>query len=58
MAASLYEIKVDKIDGAPTSLAEYAGSVLLVVNVASACGLTPQYTALEHTYEKYADQAA
>jgi glutathione peroxidase len=56
MAASLYEIKVDKIDGAPSSLAEYAGSVLLVVNVASACGLTPQYAALEQVYEKYADR--
>jgi glutathione peroxidase len=56
MPAPLYEIPVSRIDGAPSSLAEYEGAVLLVVNVASACGLTPQYAALEQVYETYADR--
>jgi glutathione peroxidase len=56
MAAALYDIPVKSIDGKDTSLGQYKGSVLLVVNVASACGLTPQYSALEQVYEKYQDQ--
>ena len=56
MTAPLYEIPVRKIDGAETTLGEYEGSVLLIVNVASACGLTPQYAGLEQSYEKYADR--
>ncbi len=45
-----------RADGSPTSLAEHEGKVVLVVNVASACGLTPQYTGLEAIYEKYGDR--
>ena len=50
---ALQEIPVTTITGTPASLADHAGEVLLVVNVASQCGLTPQYTALEQIYEQY-----
>lgn len=50
---SIYDIPVKKITGEDASLAEYKGKVLLVVNVASKCGLTPQYEALENVYEQY-----
>lgn len=56
MAAPLYDITTKKIDGTPAKLGEFAGDVLLIVNVASKCGLTPQYEGLEHLYEKYAPQ--
>jgi len=44
-------VPVERIDGTPTSLAEHKGKVLLIVNVASQCGFTPQYAALETPYE-------
>ena len=48
-----YDFTLNSIDGQPTPLAAYKGKVVLLVNVASRCGFTPQYTALESTYEKY-----
>jgi glutathione peroxidase len=56
VAGSLYDIPVKDIDGKETTLKDYRGKVLLIVNVASKCGLTPQYKALEGIYEKYKDQ--
>jgi len=56
MSASIYDIPVKKITGADASLAEFKGEVLLVVNVASKCGLTPQYEGLEKLYEQYKGQ--
>lgn len=53
MSAEIYDIPVKKITGEDASLSEYKGKVLLVVNVASKCGLTPQYEALEKVYEQY-----
>ncbi len=53
MSASIYDIPVKKITGADASLGEYKGKVLLVVNVASKCGLTPQYEGLEKLYKQY-----
>ena len=50
MTASLYDIPVKRIDGKPATLADYKGDVLLIVNVASKCGLTPQYDGLEKLY--------
>ncbi|MGA2136121.1 MAG: glutathione peroxidase [Bryobacteraceae bacterium] len=55
-AASVYEFTLNSIDGAPAPLDVYKGKVLLVVNVASKCGFTPQYKELEAVYEKYKDQ--
>ena len=55
-ADSLYDIPLKDIDGKDTSLKPYQGKVILVVNVASKCGFTPQYTALEATYQKYSAQ--
>jgi len=56
MAQRLGEIPIQKIDGTPAKLDDYRGEVLLVVNVASKCGLTKQYDALEHLYEAKRDQ--
>ena len=55
-ADSLYDIKIKDIDGKDTSLNAYKGKVLLVVNVASKCGLTPQYKSLEAIHEKFKDK--
>ncbi|MGD0252218.1 MAG: glutathione peroxidase [Verrucomicrobiota bacterium] len=55
-AESIYDIPLKDIDGKDTSLKPYQGKVMLVVNVASKCGFTPQYTALEALHQKYKDR--
>lgn len=53
---SLHEITARRIDGSERDLSEFRGKVLLIVNVASRCGFTPQYTGLQELYEKYRDR--
>ncbi|KNX39549.1 glutathione peroxidase [Luteipulveratus halotolerans] len=53
---TLHDIPLKTLDGEPTSLGAYAGRAVLVVNVASKCGLTPQYTGLEALQQEYADR--
>ncbi|GLY31137.1 glutathione peroxidase [Kineosporia sp. NBRC 101731] len=53
---SLHEIPLSTLSGDPTSLADYAGKTVLLVNVASRCGLTPQYEGLERLQKTYADR--
>jgi glutathione peroxidase len=52
----LYDIPLSRIDGTPASLGDFRGKVLLAVNVASACGLTPQYEGLERLYKRFKDR--
>ncbi|NUR02422.1 MAG: glutathione peroxidase [Streptomyces sp.] len=54
--STLHDIPLRSLDGAPTTLAEHRGKAVLVVNVASKCGLTPQYEGLERLQKRYADR--
>jgi glutathione peroxidase len=53
MAGSIYDYTLNSIDGKPAPLSQFKGKVVMLVNVASRCGFTPQYTGLEALYEKY-----
>jgi glutathione peroxidase len=53
---SIYDVAINALDGTPADLHDYDGKAVLVVNVASRCGLTPQYTSLEQIHEQYADR--
>ncbi|NJP43928.1 glutathione peroxidase [Actinacidiphila epipremni] len=54
--STLHDIPLQTLDGHPTTLGAHAGKVVLLVNVASKCGLTPQYEGLERLQKKYADR--
>jgi glutathione peroxidase len=53
---AIYDHQIHRLDGGPLDLHEYEGKALLIVNVASKCGLTPQYEGLERLHEQYADR--
>src|SRR5882762_8542311 len=55
-ASNAYDFTMNAIDGKATPLSAFKGKITLIVNVASQCGYTPQYTALEAVYEKYRDR--
>ena len=56
MNPPLYDIPLKRLDGSPTTLAEFKGQVLLIVNLASKCGFTPQYAGLESLFESYRER--
>ena len=56
MPSPLYDIEVERLAGGTTTLGEYAGKVLLIVNTASQCGLTPHYAGLEKLHQNYKDR--
>lgn len=53
---SIYDFSVKSSTGSPVSISQYRGQVLLIVNVASLCGFTPQYEGLQNLYEKFKTQ--
>ncbi|QKW37465.1 glutathione peroxidase [Actinomadura sp. NAK00032] len=53
---SVFDVEIDGLRGGPADLAQYRGKAVLVVNVASKCGLTPQYSGLERLQERYAER--
>ena len=56
MSQNIYDIPLRRIDGTSATLAEYRGRVMLIVNVASKCGLTPQYAGLQTLHAKYSER--
>ena len=53
---SIHEVELPRLDGKPAKLSDYAGKVVLAVNVASKCGFTPQYAGLQKLYDTYSDR--
>jgi glutathione peroxidase len=53
---TIYDVAINALGGSPADLHDYDGKAVLVVNVASRCGLTPQYTGLEDLHERFADR--
>ena len=54
--SSIYDFQASGISGAPVSLADYRGQVILIVNTASACGFTPQFAGLEELHQTYGER--
>jgi glutathione peroxidase len=55
-ARSIYDVSISSLDGRPADLHDYEDRAILLVNVASQCGLTPQYTGLEEIHERFVDR--
>jgi glutathione peroxidase len=55
-APSIHELELPRLDGSPAHLADFAGKVVLAVNVASRCGFTPQYAGLQTLYDRYTER--
>jgi glutathione peroxidase len=53
-SVTIHDVKINSLSGEPVDLSDYAGQALLIVNVASRCGLTPQYTGLQQLAQRYA----
>ena len=53
---TVFDVAIESLGGGPADLAQYRGKALLIVNVASKCGLTPQYAGLQKLYDMYADR--
>ena len=53
---SVHDVEISSLSGEPGSIADHKGKAVLIVNVASKCGLTPQYEGLERLHEQYADR--
>src|ERR1700704_1227612 len=53
---SIYDVEIGRLEGEPLNLSDYKGKAVLVVNVASKCGLTPQYEGLEQLQQRFADR--
>jgi glutathione peroxidase len=53
---AIYDADVQALDGSPADLSDYQGKAVLIVNVASQCGLTPQYTGLQQLHDEYGDR--
>jgi len=53
---TIHDVSIGALDGGPANLAQYRGQTMLIVNVASKCGLTPQYASLQELYEKYSER--
>ncbi|GLR11565.1 glutathione peroxidase [Chitinimonas prasina] len=56
MSAPIYDFAANRLDGTPENLDAYKGKVLLIVNTASECGFTPQFTGLQAVYEQFKDK--
>ncbi len=56
MSNTIYDYKINSLQGKEINFADFRNKVILVVNTASACGLTPQYTGLQELYDKYSDK--
>src|SRR4051812_2847787 len=55
-SVTIHDVSIESLRGGPADLTQYRGRTMLIVNVASKCGLTPQYASLQRLYEAYAER--